>query len=306
MKLKIFFILVIFQAGNSYSQTLPNMSFDSWTSYSGGAYEEPSGDVWTTANKSTLLTSLIPVTTEKTTDTVAGPFAAKMTTKLAPLPINPLLVTGTLATGTFNYLATPPANLKMGTPFTGRPVRFTGYYKYIDNAGDSCDIYAILSKWDGSAHQTVGDARLRSTLTVTQYTKFDLAFNYYSADTPDSISIVFASSAAGNLMQGNVGSTLYIDNTSLEYTNGFETILDPAIQVNCYPVPATTTVNFSLNKVPGNGILKIYGETGTEVKSVKVVNKETTVSVGGLAAGKYFYKIINNTITLSTGWFIVE
>lgn len=305
MKNKIIAALVLIITANAYSQTtLPNMSFDSWT-YS-TYYNEPSGGVWTTANKAILINpSLFPATTDTTTDAVAGPYAAKMTTKLSST-IPAMLLTGTLATGVFDQTAIPPANLKMGMPFTGRPLRFTGYYKYTDNAGDSCDIYAILSEWIGGARQTIGDARLRSSVTVTQYTKFDITFNYYSTDTPDSISIVFASSAAGNLLQGHAGSTLYIDNTALEYDNGFEMLMNPSIQVKCYPVPAVSSVNFSLNRELKDGMIKIFTETGSEVKSESIFNKDLVVPVNNLSAGKYYYKITEKGLSLNTGWFIVE
>ena len=98
MKNKIIAALVLIITANAYSQTtLPNMSFDSWT-YS-TYYNEPSGGVWTTANKAILINpSLFPATTDTTTDAVAGPYAAKMTTKLSST-IPAMLLTGTLATG---------------------------------------------------------------------------------------------------------------------------------------------------------------------------------------------------------------
>ena len=306
MKIKYLFICSLFLAYSlGFSQTLPNMDFEDWSSY--GSYEEPSGGVWTTANKTTLLTALIPVTTEKTTDAFSGTYAAKMSTKLAPLIPNPLLITGTLATGTFNELAVPPDNLQMGTPFTGRPLRFTGYYKYIDNAGDSCDIYAVLSKWNGTTRQIVGEARMRSTLTVLTYTKFELNFIYSLPDTPDSISVVFASSAAGDQMIGHAGSALFIDNISLEYTNDIFDFSENQINVSCYPGPYDDFVNFKINNALNNGNIAIYNLIGAEIKSLSNLHStEFSISVDDLKSGCYYYRISDKGSFLASGGFFVK
>jgi hypothetical protein len=308
MRFFYFFISVgfFFSSGLLFSQTtLPNMDFEDWTSYGGGAYEEPSGGVWTTANKSVLISSLIPVATEKTTDAVSGLYAAKMTTKMASPPIS-MLITGTLATGEFNELATPPANLKLGKPFTGRPLRFTGYFKYLNNNGDSCDIYATLSKWDGSARQTVGKANYRSSVTVSDYTKFDLPFVYYSADTPDSISVVFASSAAGDQMLGYVGSTLYIDSIGFAYPVNITETAVAFLQVQCFPVPAETELNFILERNLTNGNIKIFNELGGEVQMLNCIKKEFSIPLNNYTKGKYFYQIIENRMVIYSGNFLID
>jgi hypothetical protein len=307
MKFRFFLLTVfLFFSALLYSQLdLPNKSFEDWTSFSGGAYEEPSGGVWTTANKAVLLTSLIPVSTEKTTDAYSGVYAAKMTTKMAAAPIS-MLITGSLATGTFDEMATPPDNMKLGQPFTGRPLRFTGYFKYIDNNGDSCDIYAILSKWDGIARQTIAKANYRSTATVTVYTKFDLPFAYYSADTPDSISVVFASSAAGDQMLGNVGSTLFIDSIAFDYTSSIIEMPESSIQVQCFPVPAKNVLNFELERNLNNGSLLIFNELGSEIQTLRNINKELSVPLNNYSKGKYYFEIIENNSILFSGNFLVD
>lgn len=296
----------LFCSGWLCSQTtLPNMDFEDWTSYSGGAYEEPSGGVWTTANKSVLISSLIPVATEKTTDAFSGVYAAKMTTKMASPPIS-MLITGTLATGEFNELATPPANLELGKPFTGRPVSFTGYFKYINNNGDSCDIYATLSKWNGSARQTVGKANYRSSATVNDYTKFDLPFVYYLPDTPDSISVVFASSAAGDQMQGNVGSSLFIDSIAFNYSTEVNEHYTPSFEVRCYPVPSATSVKFDIEGNMNQGSIKIFNTMGGEVMSIPDIHNAFSIPVKDFSKGIYFYQISDKNLLYTSGYFMVK
>ena len=223
---------------------------------------------------------------------------------MASAPLS-MLITGSLATGTFNEMETPPNNMHLGMPFTGRPEKFIGYYKYTDNGGDSCSIYAILSYWDGSARQEIGRAELKSTLTVTSYTKFDLTFNYTTADTPDSISVVFASSAAGDQMVGNVGSTLYIDSIAFVYPTGIGEFTDIPLQVNCFPIPASDAVNFSLNKNISEGHITVFGETGTEIESFSITERNFALPVNKLSAGKYFYQIAEKNKVVHSGYFMV-
>lgn len=295
---------MLFSFGFLHSQdTLPNMNFENWTSYGLGAYQEPSGGVWATANSVVLMA--MPVTTERTTDAVSGTYAAKMTTKQATITTPPMLITGTLCTGVFNSAATSN-NMKFGKPFTGRPLRFTGYYKYYNNAGDSCDIYATLTKWTGTTREVVGKATLRSHDSVLTYTKFNLLFVYNSGDIPDSITVVFASSAAGDVMKGHVGSTLYIDNTNLDYTNGINELTKPSVKVKCFPIPAKTAVNFVLEKNIINGSIKIFNELGSEIKMINIINKEFSISVKDLSKGKYFYQIIEKNSILNSGYFLVN
>lgn len=217
-----------------------------------------------------------------------------------------ILLSGTLATGYF-YTSGLSGGIILGKPFTGRPVRFTGYYKYVHNQGDSCAIYANLTKRLGSSRELVGRAKLLNvTDSITTYTKFNLFFDYFSADTPDSISVVFASSAGGATYVGHVGSTLYIDNIDLSYDNGINEYWQNSLKVQCYPVPAKNSVNFKLEKEVKDGIIEIYTAAGNYLMSVNVTGKEIAVPIDGLAGGKYFYKLISKSLTLNTGQFILE
>ncbi len=215
------FMLISHSLVSQYS--LPNGDMEEWIIYpfSTGYYEEPGGGIWTTANRAVLLNpSIFKITTFKTKDAHLGNYAARIVTDIADMPgPNDIIQTGTLAIGYFDELALPPTNLKDGMPFTGRPDRFKVWYKYLSVNGDSCTMYAILYKWNNFLHKrdTIGYAGLTDNVTVSGYTLLDLPFTYFSVEEPDTLSIIFASSAAGDLFLGQVGSTLYIDDISLEW-----------------------------------------------------------------------------------------
>ena len=195
---------------------LPNMDFEYWTEYTN--YEEPSPHgIWATPNKLVdLLPEFYPSVALKTTDASSGNYAVRVITdSVQGLP----LLSGTLASGVFEVnLGNPSKSLTRGVPYFSKPSKFQGYYKYFPVDGDSCHVYAQLSYWDESQAKRVlvGEARLSNNIMeVDEYTFFDIPFEYYNSMQPDSLSMVFVSSAGGEQFVGGVGSTLFVDDVSL-------------------------------------------------------------------------------------------
>lgn len=283
--------------------TLPNLDLESWTT--GSNYDQPDGE-WTTANKIVdLLPGFYPPTTFRVTDAHSGTYAAKMETDMTGFPAN-LLVTGTLAIGEFDVNATPPNNLKMGAPFTGRPDKFSFWYKSITVNGDSIDAYCLLSKWNGSARDTIGYVGYREYNTVSTYTLQDLSIAYQSSDTPDSITIIFASSSDGKNFNGQVGNTIWVDDVGLEYASGIDLVLMPEAQVTVFPNPTTDIAGFSFSKNVREGRVDLLDMNGKMLKSVSFSGEQTEMNVSELASGTYFYRAWDGELKLNTGFFVVE
>jgi hypothetical protein len=139
----------------------------------------------------------------------------------------------------------------MGIPFTKKPLKVTGYYKYkpgdvftdkdfheVAGRVDEADIYSVLYlNHDGDGNSVVlhGDDVLSSPLIVRkaqvaslpptdEWTPFEMV---YEGDAPIdetllmnrgySLALVFSSSKTGNTFEGAVGSTLYIDKVKLVF-----------------------------------------------------------------------------------------
>lgn len=211
----------VIKVNTNGNDQLPNMDLEVWQDF--GRYESPAPiGIWATPNKvSDLLVFLDPppVTVSKTTDAVSGQFAAKIETIQ---PEDFFLMAGTLATGIFEPdLENPVKSLRQGVPFTSRPKAFSGYYKYLPVAEDSCKLYALLSKWDHSAQKrdTVAYAGLPPLANYpSEYTKFTFDFDYYMQGIdPDTLIMIMVSSAEGDAFIGGVGSTLYVDELRLIY-----------------------------------------------------------------------------------------
>jgi len=291
--------------------TLPNMNLEDWVSVPWvyhdtltGSYDSVAGGVWVTANRAVLLnpTYFMP-TTFKTSDAYSGSWAAKIVTDMTE---NGLLVTGTLATGRFDIYAPPPDNLKMGVPFTGRPIHFKTWIKYFPVEHDSCDIWCMLLKWNPQkmARDTISVAWYTDTITYTQYYHLDIPFKYYSDAVPDTVSIVYAPSASGDLFLGQPGSTLYVDEITLEYSSGFNQILMPEVGVKYYPSPATDLIRFDIREEMKDAVIQIFNGQGQLLASKRFSGQDVLFNLAGFTPGTYYYLLSNKTTQLNSGTFL--
>jgi len=196
---------------------LPNMDMEDWIEYPN--YESPAPEgVWTSANKIVDLNSAIyPQLLFRTDDAHSGNYAAKAVSNTAEgMP----LLTGSLSTGLFNVnLDNFLKSMIIGVPYKSRPVRFQGYYKYLPEQNDSCEIRTSLTRWnfDTKEQDKVGEAVFRTQDTIAEYTYFDLEFVYFLEGDPDTIDMVFAASAGGEYFIGEVGSTIFADDFTLTF-----------------------------------------------------------------------------------------
>lgn len=177
-------------------------------------------------------------------------------TKLFGVMSNKRLAAGNLFLGTFDLSSALTETLKsthFGIPFTKKPVKFTGYYKYIpgehyqdrdgnylDDVTDSAAIYAVIYKNhddDGNPIVLYGDniktdssvaaiAELSPVTPVNEWTEFNVDFIYRKeidetvlADRGYNLTIVFSSSRNGKYFCGAIGSTLYVDKVRLISTS---------------------------------------------------------------------------------------
>ena len=163
------------------------------------------------------------------------------------------LASGNLFIGTFNVNAVLTNALKateFGIAADRQPVRVKGWYKYhpgavftdgsmneVPGRVDECHIYAVFYRnQDASGNRVVLDgtnvltseyivskAQLTSLPATDEWTRFEMTFEGSTAD-PEllsaqgySFTVVFSSSKAGDLFEGAIGSTLYIDEVEVEF-----------------------------------------------------------------------------------------
>ena len=296
--LSIFILMSAF----SIAQITTNLGLDSWVSVSG--YEEPANG-WSTLNALSDLAPLAPVTVTKTTDKYSGTYAAKLETKKIPL-VN-TLIGGLLATGFFDNNASPGQNLKLGRPYTSSPKYFRGYYKYTSVSSDSADFFCAVTKWNSSSNRrdTLGVASYREYSTVPSYTQFSFKMNYTdSISTPDTIIMLFSSSGGAQNFQGQVGSTLYVDEINLANTSGVNELFSNEVSINVYPNPTVNSLSIDVLDYIQDLSYNIYNTEGKLVLSDKL-KKNNLIDVASLNKGKYFLSVFDRQGLVASEKFII-
>ncbi len=233
---------------------LSNSDFQDWysTKSSNKQYMQigssATDTIWATSNAGSVSiasANVLPVVTGL--DTIAE-LNTINTGRLAQL-IGQGIAAGSLFTGTFKLnLTNPVASARMGTPFVGRPKSFSVDYKYTPGATmmngkgatltskDSLDIYLLLEDRSSTPIKRIATAWYRSGNTQEDFTELKLNLTYGPISSPQyyerpktgsewgtgnekptHITVVFSSSARGDLFEGAPGSKLTINNFALQY-----------------------------------------------------------------------------------------
>ena len=192
--------------------------------------------------------------------------------------------------------------MKIGVPFTEKPVKISGYYKYLPENGDSAVIVSRLSKYIDGEQVILAEAGFLIEETVDEYTYFEAEYEYFSSETPDSMMTIFTSSAGAANFIAAEGSTLYIDEIALDYNTGVKDFLMPDVQVNIFPNPAQNTIQLALIQPFINAELLISNLEGKLVKRFEL-NEQTLqeFDISDLPRGLYAYQIIENKLQLIHG-----
>jgi hypothetical protein len=300
MKTHCTLIFVLLALVVSSQTQIPEGGFENWTPNSSGTYSEPSGNWWTTLNP--LASVGAPVTTAPTSDAHSGELAARLET----VQWGDFLISGLLSSGEFVF---EEPFIKQGRPFSDKPSKFKGWYKYTPVQGDSAGIGAILTRYNTSTQQkdTIADAVIAVSSNITSYTEFVIDFEYTIPDlTPDTIIVVFTSSGDASNLQGQDGSVLIIDDIILEYATGLQDNLMPELSLNAFPSPANDRITLEVNSFqPEDLVFNIYSMDGRLVESIVPEDRKTEVNTVNWKQGKYLVQAYKNDVFVSSTKFIV-
>ncbi|MBM3405655.1 MAG: T9SS type A sorting domain-containing protein, partial [Bacteroidetes bacterium] len=236
--------------------------------------------------------------------------AAKMETKM--FENLQILIPGMLGT---TKLDMPKQTIHMGKPCAGcKPLRFKGYFKYFPVNGDSCVAQLTLWKYNTNLHKrdTIANVRMIVTDTVDTYTPFDLEVDYLNTYLiPDTMMILFVSSAGFNFNNltgcvGQVGSTMFVDDVSVEYPAGITEALMPEIDVKTYPNPAADKVIFTLDSCPENLTMEVLDQQGKWITKFPVQSCDLTLNTSSYSSGTYYFRLMQDKYLMSTGVFIIN
>ena len=218
-----------------------NMGFEDW--YQDGKVWYPQGStrVWDSGNKATA-SFTGSLTTPDSSFKTEGNYSVKMESGFAVVKF----ASASVFTGSFVKLQGMGALLDWGIPFTSMPVGLSGKIAYQPKAIDYADaryadkmgqldtghIVIALTDWDepfrvASADEKFVDfdndpaiiayGRYALSEATNGFQAFHIDLEYRSEREPRWLVIVAASSSLGDYFTGAVGSTLWLDDLSLEY-----------------------------------------------------------------------------------------
>jgi hypothetical protein len=298
---KLYILVLSFIAGTTMAQTqMPEGGFNNWTPSTLNTYYEPTGGWWTTLNSLVSLGG--PVTVSRSNDVHSGTFAAKLETK----QWGTFLLPGLLVSG--NFILTSPF-IKQGKPFTDKPSKFKGWIKYTSVNSDSAAIVALLTKFNtGTGKQdTIARAVQIIKNDISVYTPFDINFDYSNTSiSPDSIILVLTSSADGGNFHGQVGSTLFVDDISLEYATGLQESLMPEFSLSVFPSPAAKQLLLEFNtSQPEQLRCIIYSINGRFIQSFTPSGKNHQLDVSGWEQDCYLLQAWMGKSLVSSAKFVI-
>ena len=226
---------------------IPNAGFENWHKSDNVwlVYGEGEEMWWDTGNQGAA--TLGECNSVPTEDAVEG-LAAKLQTRFVGIAGIGKLAAGNIFVGKFGGVEGTNGIIYLGQPFTYRPTKLKGYYKYsggtidytnnlhsdIMGKPDSLLIYVALGDWDSRVEvrtnpnnrkpfdpndpHIIAYNQFVSERSVSEYQPFELEFKYRSTSRiPTYIIVTATSSKYGDEFTGSTKSVLYVDEFSLEY-----------------------------------------------------------------------------------------
>lgn len=234
--------------------TIPNMSFDEWHQDEKVICPWKEGDEswWDTGNWGSTTLSANDNITQPTSDiwsgAAAGSQAAVLGSKFVGIGSIGKFAAGNLFLG--EYRATDGTNgiLGFGREFSARPTKLKGHFKYTvstinytDDAHaalmgkpDTCIVWIALGDWsepveirtnpknskyfDKNDPNIIAYGEMNCGETISAYKDFEIDLDYRSTSrVPKYLLIVCSASKYGDYFTGGAGSTMWVDEFSLEY-----------------------------------------------------------------------------------------
>jgi hypothetical protein len=188
------------------------------------------------------------------------------------------------------------------------PHALEGYYKYKPVKGDSALIDIGFSQWDEEIF--VEKMIITETNEDWEWQHFVIPIpEQYRAEYFNRIRILFVASAGVNFedldeCEGQKGSTLWIDNISLNYELGIKQNLLSTLKTTAFPNPASEVLNIELNEHFIGNIL-VYDLSGRMVIENDVNGTECQLNTSNLSTGNYFYRVMTGNTIFAQGKFVV-
>jgi hypothetical protein len=187
------------------------------------------------------------------------------------------------------------------------PHALRGWYKYKPVNKDSAFIEIGFSNF--------GDGFIERMIikeTVEYWTEFIIPIpKKYQDKEYGEFRLLFVASADVDFQEmtnchGQLGSTLWIDNISLDYNYeiGIKQDLLSSLKANAYPNPTVDLLNVELNE-PFTGNIVVFDLSGRKIMEDTFNGTEGKLNIAALAPGNYIYRLMKENTFFAQGKFVV-
>ena len=237
------------EATTQPTEILPNGSFDQW--WLNGKiwcpWNEDGVRFWDTGNTGAATLGQSNVMPSDDTPLGSGQ-SAKLETRFVGIAGIGKLAAGSIYTGSFAKVDGTNGILEFGRPWVVRPTRLRGYYKFttapinyasaefksLMGENDACHIYIALTDWtttyqirtnpknrqlfNPDSPEIIAYGELIRNTDTNGWEEFTVELTYRSTSrVPRYLQITCAASRYGDYFTGGTGTTLFVDQLSLEY-----------------------------------------------------------------------------------------
>ena len=298
--------LFIGKSMSQNQQPLPDGKFEQWeqdTTYWGTIYDDVANPFWASLNLIATLppdmfTGPVTLFKDQGRSGAEGDFAPKMRSDTMRFGTDGKLIFLPGVVGALRVLV-DEQSAEFGRPFVSRPAKIKGYMKYAPVEGDSASIFVEVYRYDANAgrRQTIGKVEKFYKEAITDWTPFELPITYNSDATPDSITVLFVSSAGYDFddlfaCEGQVGSTLWVDDVEFVY-EGSSVNENPVLASSkLYPNPSRNGIfNLSVKEACQMDVVSATGMLMMQQDFVAA--GAYTVDLSRFATGVYYIRLTN-------------
>lgn len=293
--------------GMAQNEALPDGKFEYWEQEklygSDETYDDLAHPFWESLNilatlPPDLFTGPVTLFKDKGRSGAADDFAPKMVSNFMKFGEDKEIflpgVVGAITVWTDKQTAT------FGRPFASRPKAIKGYMKYAPVNGDSACIFVEVYKYNAAAgmRQTIGSVKKIYKDSVKDWTAFEWPLTYNSDMTPDSISVLFVSSAGYDFddlfnCKGQIGSTIWVDDVEFVY-DGVSVQENPELAATrLYPNPSADGV-FHLD-VKAACRVEVISMAGQVLRRTEFsAPGRYSLNLGAFVNGVYYVRLSNH------------
>lgn len=281
MKKNLLTIIVSLLSVYCFAQqdTIANAGFEQWNF--NPQYDDPVN--WTTLNPlASALGAQLAYKADASGEYHSGTAAIKLvTTSVTGIGITPAILTN----GMINVQT---QSIEGGSAMNSRPMSFGGWFRFDPISTDTAFFNVRLTKWNTVMNSRDNIATIDTVITGTSgaFVNFELPFEYYSTETPDTVLLLFGS---GTNTAPQEGSALFVDDLYYTYPQGIEDATEFGVSV--FPNPALNTIRIGNENGLRFSQAHIFSIDGKMVMNESLANRAATIDVSGLTTGTYLLRL---------------